>query len=72
MYAQGQHPEYPGQSSVDALGTVERYFSELVSVPRPEERLSVMIYMRTFGPGAQQVRLTCVSPYVAHDRGPCL
>ena len=53
---QGQHPEYPGQDSVDALGTVERYFCELVSVPRPEERLSVMIYMRTLAPGVQQVR----------------
>ena len=53
---QGLHPDFPGQSSPEALGTVEHFFLELMSVPRPEERLAVLMYIRSYGPGVQQLR----------------
>ena len=53
------HPDHPEQCNVDALGTVERFFSEILDVPRPEERLAALLYMRTYGPGMQQVGGSC-------------
>ena len=53
------HPDHPEQCNVDALGTVERFFSEILDVPRPEERLAALLYMRTYGPGVQQVGGRC-------------
>ncbi|GAX76894.1 hypothetical protein CEUSTIGMA_g4340.t1 [Chlamydomonas eustigma] len=58
-YLQGQsesdHQRRPGQW-LDQLGTVERFFAELSTVPRPEERLSAMLYMRTYPSGVQQLK----------------
>ena len=53
---QGLHPDFPGQSSIESLGTVEHFFLEVMNVPRPEERLSVLIFMRSYEPGVQQLR----------------
>ncbi|KAG1676845.1 hypothetical protein FOA52_010354 [Chlamydomonas sp. UWO 241] len=54
-YLRGEHPDHPGMCDEELLGTVERFFVELLKVPRLEERISCMLYMRTYGPSLSQL-----------------
>ena len=46
-YLQGKHIKYKGMSDPSRLGIVERYFAEIQSVPRLEERIRCMLFART-------------------------
>ena len=52
---QGKHPLHPGSSDPLLLGTVERYFLEVMNIPRLQPRICCFIFTRTFAPALQQV-----------------
>lgn len=56
-HTQGRHPDHLGVSDPQMLGTVERCFAELLPVPRLEERLCVLLLMRSFEPGMQHLQV---------------
>ena len=47
-YLAGRHPKYKGVSDPLRLGTVERYFVEIRDIPRLQERIICLIFMRTY------------------------
>ena len=69
MGAQGEHPKHKGLSDPQQLGTVERYFVEIMDIPRLQQRIDCFIFTRQFAPNVNRVRaaLPHVPCYV-----PCL
>ena len=53
---QGQHPKHKGESDPALLGTVERYFIEIMDIPRLQQRIDCFIFARTYGATAERVR----------------
>jgi formin 2 len=43
-------------SDAALLGTVERYFVEIMAIPRLQQRIDCFIFTRSFEPGMQRVR----------------
>lgn len=54
--SQGEHPKHPGVRDAALLGTVERYFVEIMPIPRLAARIHCFALTRTFGPTIQRVR----------------
>ncbi len=52
---QGQHPKHKGESDPALLGTVERYFIEIMDIPRLQQRIDCFIFTRTYGATAERV-----------------
>ena len=52
---QGDHPKHKGASDPGLLGTVERYFVEIMDIPRLQERIHCFMFTRTFPSTVQQV-----------------
>ena len=59
---QGQHPKHRGESDPGLLGTVERYFIEIMDIPRLQERIDCFVFTRTFAANADRVRRGRPSP----------
>lgn len=63
---QGEHPKHMGVSDPQQLGTVERYFLEIMDIPRLQQRIDCFIFTRQFAPNINRVRhdyaLMFVSP----------
>ena len=62
---QGQHPKHKGESDPTQLGTVERYFIEIMDIPRLQQRIDCFVFTRTYGATAERVppqltRVCCV------------
>ena len=55
MAAQGEHPKHRGVSDAALLGTVERYFAEIMPIPRLQQRIDCFILARSFEPAMQRV-----------------
>lgn len=55
MGAQGEHPKHRGLSDAGLLGTVERYFTEIMPIPRLQQRIDCFIFTRSFEPALQRV-----------------
>ncbi len=53
---QGQHPKHKGESDPALLGTVERYFIEIMDIPRLQQRIDCFVFTRTYGATAERVR----------------
>ena len=47
-YLKGEHPRYKGLSDPALLGTVERYFVEVMDIPRLAPRISAVAFARAF------------------------
>ena len=60
MGAQGEHPKHRGVSDAGLLGTVERYFAEIMPIPRLQQRIDCFIFTRSFEPAMQ--RVSCPAP----------
>jgi hypothetical protein len=45
---QGKHPKHKGIKDPDLLGTVERYFLEIMDIPRLQQRIQCLVFTRTF------------------------
>ncbi|KAK9806804.1 hypothetical protein WJX72_003461 [[Myrmecia] bisecta] len=56
LYLQGQHPKHRGVSNPELLGTCERYFVEIMDIPRLQQRIDCFIFTRTFAPTVTRVR----------------
>ncbi|CAL8462809.1 g2342 [Coccomyxa elongata] len=56
LFLQGQHPKHRGVSDPALLGTVERYFAEIMHIPRLAQRIHCFMFTRTFASTVQQVR----------------
>jgi hypothetical protein len=82
--AQGEHPLHRGLRDAERLGTVERYFVEVMGIPRLQQRIRCFICSRTFAPALQRVRARGeagavsaaprarpAAPREASCRGPC-
>ncbi len=54
---QGQHPKHRGVSDPALLGTVERYFAEIMHIPRLAQRIHCFMFTRTFASTVQQALL---------------
>ena len=52
---QGQHPLHKGVSDPALLGPVERYFIEIMSIARLQQRIQCCIVTRTFEENAHLV-----------------
>jgi formin 2 len=52
---QGEHPKHKGVSDAARLGTVERYFVEIMDIPRLRQRIQCFIFTRTFSATVQRV-----------------
>ena len=52
---QGQHPKHKGESDPALLGTVERYFIEIMDIPRLQQRIDCFTFTRTYGATAERV-----------------
>ncbi|KAK9825141.1 hypothetical protein WJX81_003866 [Elliptochloris bilobata] len=55
-YLAGEHPQHRGVRDVERLGTVERYFVEVMGIPRLQQRIRCFIFTRTFLPALHRVR----------------
>ena len=44
-------------SDAALLGTVERYFVEIMAIPRLQQRIDCFIFTRSFQPGMQRVHM---------------
>ena len=53
---QGQHPKHMGVSDPQQLGTVERYFVEIMDIPRLQQRIDCFIFTRQFAPTIHRVQ----------------
>lgn len=53
---QGKHPKHKGESDPSLLGTVERYFIEIMDIPRLQARIDCFVFLRTFVANADRVR----------------
>ena len=47
-HPQGQHPKHKGISDPNLLGTVERYFLQVMDIPRLKQRIQAFIFSRSF------------------------
>ena len=56
-HPQGEHPKHKGVSEASLLGTVERYFVEIMAIPRLQQRIDCFIFTRSFHPAMQRVRI---------------
>ncbi|KAL0019924.1 hypothetical protein WJX77_010272 [Trebouxia sp. C0004] len=56
LYLQGEHPKHKGLSDPQQLGTVERYFLEIMDIPRLQQRIDCFIFTRQFAPNINRVR----------------
>ncbi len=58
-------------SEAGLLGTVERYFAEIMPIPRLQQRIDCFIFTRSFEPAMQRVstRVLCnpVNPVLYHE-----
>lgn len=54
---QGEHPKHKGVSNPQQLGTVERYFVEIMDIPRLQQRIDCFIFTRQFAPNINRVCL---------------
>ena len=54
---QGQHSKHKGENDPALLGTVERYFIEIMDIPRLQQRIDCFVFTRTYGATAERVRL---------------
>lgn len=54
-WMQGEHPKHRGISDPSRLGTVERYFVEIMDIPRLQQRIQCFIFTRTFTATVQRV-----------------
>ena len=52
---QGQHPKHRDVSDPALLGTVERYFLEIMDIPRLQQRIDCFIFTRQFAPNVARV-----------------
>lgn len=66
MTTQGEHPKHRGVSEAAMLGTVERYFVEIMAIPRLQQRIHCFILSRSFDPAMQRVRMC--SEQCTHQR----
>ena len=57
LYMQGEHPKHKGVSDPQQLGTVERYFVEIMDIPRLQQRIDCFIFTRQFAPNINRVSL---------------
>ena len=57
QHPQGEHPKHKGVSDASLLGTVERYFVEIMAIPRLQQRIDCFIFTRSFHPAMQRVRM---------------
>ena len=55
MGLQGEHPKHKGLSDPQQLGTVERYFVEIMDIPRLQQRIDCFIFTRQFAPNINRV-----------------
>ena len=55
--AQGEHPKHRGVSDPGLLGTVERFFAEIMVIPRLQQRIDCFIFIRSFEPAMQRVMI---------------
>ena len=60
---QGEHPKHKGVSDASLLGTVERYFVEIMAIPRLQQRIDCFIFTRSFHPAMQRVRIPSQNVY---------
>ena len=56
MHVQGEHPKHKGLSDPQQLGTVERYFVEIMDIPRLQQRIDCFIFTRQFAPNIKRVQ----------------
>ncbi|CAL5223204.1 g5679 [Coccomyxa viridis] len=56
LFLKGEHPKHRGVSEAGLLGTVERYFAEIMPIPRLQQRIDCFIFTRSFEPAMQRVR----------------
>ena len=52
---QGDHPKHMWLSDPQQLGTVERYFLEIMDIPRLQQRIDCFIFTRQFAPNINRV-----------------
>ena len=52
---QGQHPKHRDVRDPALLGTVERYFLEIMDIPRLQQRIDCFIFTRQFAPNVARV-----------------
>lgn len=52
---QGEHPKHKGVSDPQQLSTVERYFVEIMDIPRLQQRIDCFIFTRQFAPNIHRV-----------------
>lgn len=57
LHEQGEHPKHKGVSDPQQLGTVERYFVEIMDIPRLQQRIDCFIFTRQFAPNINRVHL---------------
>lgn len=62
MFEQGEHSKHRGVSDPERLGTVERYFVEIMEIPRLGQRIQCFIFTRTFASAMQQARPPILPP----------
>ncbi len=62
---QGEHPKHRGLSDPALLGTVERYFVEIMAIPRLAQRIHCFMFTRTFASTVQQVTWNPVESIIA-------
>ena len=55
MRVQGEHPKHKGLDDPQQLGTVERYFVEIMDIPRLQQRIDCFIFTRQFAPNINRV-----------------
>eukprot|EP00884_Botryococcus_braunii_P003894 jgi/Botrbrau1/13505/Bobra.0082s0098.1 len=48
LYLQGKHPKHKGVKDPELLGTVERYFLEIMDINRLQQRIQCLVFTRTF------------------------
>jgi hypothetical protein len=65
---QGEHPKHKGISEPARLGTVERYFVEIMDIPRLQQRIQCFVFARTFSATVQRV---CPRPCLHACTFPC-
>ncbi|DBA93025.1 TPA: hypothetical protein ACH3X2_003364 [Trebouxia sp. C0005] len=56
LYLQGEHPEHKGVMDPKQLAIVERYFVEVMDIPRLQARVECFLFQRQFTSNAQRVR----------------
>ncbi|KAK9817525.1 hypothetical protein WJX74_007435 [Apatococcus lobatus] len=55
-FLQGSHPKHKGVSDPNLLGTVERYFLQVMDIPRLKQRIQAFIFSRSFSSTINRAR----------------